>query len=170
LRGLTVLSAAAVAVLAVAGCSRDLAAPAADQVATTSTAAPLVDQSSLPAPQALSDVMARLADPAVSGTDKLALVQDTVPLDAVALDRFAVALRDTATSPVTVNASEIRWSDNHRGDVVAVITVTGPNSGHGDANTDGFSFPMEFRRTGTGWQLTRETADMLLAFSPPPPP
>ena len=35
---------------------------------------------------------------------------------------------------------------------------------------------MEFRRAGNGWQLTRQTADMLLAFgnartaAPVPPP
>lgn len=121
--------------------------------------------------------MSRLADPAVSGADKLSLVQSTVPADGAALDRFATALRDTGFTPVTVSASEIRWSDNHPGNVLATIKVTGPASAPREASTGEFAFPMEFGRTGTGWQLTRETADMLLAFgnartdapSPPAP-
>lgn len=111
--------------------------------------------------------MSRLADPAVPGADKLALIQNTAQADGAALDRFTTALRDTGFTPVTVSASEIRWSDNHPGDVLATIKVNGPASGSpGDreANSGEFSFPMEFGRTGTSWQLTRETAVMLLAF------
>ena len=122
--------------------------------------------------------MSRLADPAVSGADKLPLVQSAVPADGAALDRFATALRDTGFSPVTVSASEIRWSDNHPGNVLAAIKITGPAPAPREAGTGEFAFPMEFGRTGTGtgWQLTRETADMLLAFgnarteAPGPPP
>lgn len=115
----------------------------------------------LPPPEALSDVVARLADPAVPGTDKLPLVENTTGADAAALDTFATALRDSGFTPVTVRASDIVASGP--GDVVATIAVTGPNSDAGES-TEGFSFPMEFRHVGNGWQLTRQTAEMLLAF------
>lgn len=117
------------------------------------------DPGPLPPPEALSDVIARLADPAVAGSDKLALVENTTAADAPALDTFATALRDTGFTPVTVRASDIVSSGP--GDVVATIKVSGPDSGSGGGE---FSFPMEFRRAGNGWQLTRQTADMLLAF------
>ena len=139
-------------------------------------AAPPADVGPLPAPEALGDVMSRLADPAVSGADKLTLIQNTEPTDGAALDKFTTALRDTGFTPVTVSASEIRWSDNHPGNVLATIKVNGPDPGPREANAGEFSFPMEFGRTGTSWQLTRETADMLLAFgnahadAPGPPP
>lgn len=165
--------------LGLGGCSADVASPPTDQPTTTSilaAAAPPADAGPLPAPEALSDVMSRLADPAVSGADKLALIQNTAPTDGAALDRFTTALRDTGFTPVTVSASEIRWSDNHPGHVLATIKVTGPDPGPSEAGGGEFAFPMEFGRTGTTWQLTRETADMLLAFgnahtdAPGPPP
>jgi hypothetical protein len=179
---LIVLSAATtVAALSVCGCStRDLAArtpgPLSSSLtsSTHATSAPPADPGPLPEAAALTDVMARLADPAVPGTDKLALVANTGPTDAPALDRFAGALRDTGFAPVTVTATEIRWSDSHPGDVVALVKLSGGQSGpNGPAE---FAFPMEFTRTGTGWQLTRETAEELLAFgnartdTPGPPP
>ena len=164
----TVLSAATtLAALSLCGCSRDLAATTPDPVTTTSgpaAAAPPADAGPLPSPKALSDVMSQLADPAVSGADKLSLVQNAVPADGAALDRFANALRDTGFTPVTVSASEIRWSDDDPGNVLATIKVIGSASAPHEAGTGEFAFPMEFGRTGTGWQLTRQTADMLLAF------
>jgi hypothetical protein len=116
-----------------------------------------VESGPLPAPEALSDVITRLADPAVPGNDKLALVENTTGADAAALDSFATALRNTGFSPVTVSASDIVASGP--GTVLATITVVGPDSGGGE-----FSFPLEFRLAGNSWQLTRQTADMLLAF------
>lgn len=129
------------------------------------------DPGPLPPPEALSDVIARLADPAVPGADKLGLVEGSTGADAAALDNFAAALRDNRFTPITVQASDI--VSNRPGDVLATIKMTGP-----DAGSDGgeFSFPMEFRRAGASWQLTRQTADMLLAFGnartagPLPPP
>ena len=170
-------AATTVAALSVCGCSRDLAARTPGPLSATSTSAataPPTQPGPLPEPAALSDVMARLADPAVPGTAKLALVQNTVPADGPALDAFAGALRDTGFSPVTVTASEIRWSDSHPGDVLAIVKLIG---GQPDANGPGeFAFPMEFTRSPTGWQLTRETAEEVLAFgnartdTPAPPP
>lgn len=167
---LTVLSAATtVAALSVCGCSRDIAAPPPPGPALSTTSTPAgaalpADPGPLPPPGALSDVMTRLADPAVPGADKLPLVQNTVPADAPALDRFAGALRDNGFNPVTVSASEIRWSDSHPGDVLAIVKITGGKPGPPGVGPGEFSFPMEFTRAGAGWQLTRETAEELLAF------
>lgn len=124
---------------------------------------PPPDPGPLPAPEALTDVIARLADPAVPGADKLTLVESTTPADAATLDSFAGALRDTGLTPVTVRAADLRWL-GPPGGVVATITISGPESAGSRDGAGEFSFPMEFRRAGTGWQLTRLTADMLLAF------
>ena len=80
--------------------------------------------------------------------------------EAGTIDRFAAALRDGGFTPLTFAASEIRWSDHQPGDALATINVTTSNP----ANPGGFTFPMEFRPHNGGWQLSRETADMLLAF------
>lgn len=114
----------------------------------------------LPAPEALTDVLYRLADPTVRGTEKMALVQETTRDDAATMDRFAAALRDNGFSPLTCTATDIAWSDQHSGDVIATINITTTNPG----KPGGFTFPMEFHPVGTGWQLSRETADMVLAF------
>jgi hypothetical protein len=175
------IAALGMAALGICGCSRDLAQRSPDPLATTSpqaAPAPPADAGPLPAPEALSDVMSQLADPGVSGAAKMTLVQNTAAADGVALDRFANALRDTGFTPVTVSVSEIRWSDNHPGNVLATVQVTGPDSARLGADPGEFAFPMEFRRNGAGWQLTRETADELLAFGnartdspgPNPPP
>jgi len=162
----------------VSGCSRDVSQPSPgppNSISETGGFGPTVqtptDPGPLPPPEALSDVITRLADPAVPGTDKLALVENTTGADAAVLDTFATALRDTRFTPVTVRASDIVSSGS--GDVVATIKVSGPDSGPDGGE---FSFPMEFRRAGDGWQLTRQTADMLFAFgnarsaAPAPPP
>ena len=117
-----------------------------------------------PPPEALADVMYRLADPAVPGADKLPLLQDSTPADAVTLDRFAAALRDGGFSPVAFKATDVHWAGDQPGDapatVLATVTVTTTNP----ANPGDFSFPMEFYTGPAGWQLTRDTAEMLLAF------
>ena len=160
---ITALGAATtVAALGVSGCSgHDRSEQAGSLLQSPPrVAAPPSDGGPLPAPEALADVMYRLADPAVAGADKLPLVQHTTRQDATALDRFAAALRDGGFAPITVVAADVRWSDTHPGDAVATINITGANT----ENPGGFSFPMEFRRNGDSWQLTRETADTLLAF------
>ena len=45
------------------------------------------------------------------------------------------------------------------GVVLATLRITNPDV-HGE-----FAFPLAFRSGPTGWQLTRDTAEMLLAFS-----
>ncbi|HTY28391.1 MAG TPA: hypothetical protein VMD51_09625 [Mycobacterium sp.] len=176
----TVLSAATImAALALSGCSNHdeskTAASAAQPQAPAVAISPPPATGPLPAPEALADVLYRLADPAVKGSDKLVLVESTTPDDATTIDRFAAALRDGGFTPLTVTATDIRWSDRQPGDTLATINVTTTNP----ANPGGFTFPMEFRPHDGGWQLSRETADMLLAFgnarteasaaSPPPP-
>lgn len=123
-----------------------------------------------PPPEALTDVLYRLADPSVPGTAKLNLVEGATPDDAVVLDKFASALLAGGYAPPTFNASDIAWSDRDPSDATATINVTGPNPG-----VSGFSFPMEFKPYQGGWQLAQQTAGVLLAFgtshpSAPPTP
>lgn len=143
------------------GCSPTVAQSSGPAAGPTTTAA---DPGPLPPPEALRDVLARLADPAVAGADKLALIQNSTPADAAALDGFAVALRDTGSTPVAVNATDILWSPDHPGTVMARISIAGPDPANASSR---LSFPMEFERTAGGWQLTRETADTLLVLPDP---
>ncbi|MBS4730441.1 hypothetical protein MSM1_19650 [Mycobacterium sp. SM1] len=144
------------------GCSQDQTkgTPTAAPVVTPSTSAltPARQTASLPPPEALTDVLYRLADPSVPGTDKLSLVEDATPDSAASLDKFATALRDGGYAPAAFAATDIAWSDRDPATVVATINVTTPNRG-----VQGFSFPMEFKPHQGGWQLSQQTADMLLA-------
>lgn len=160
----TAIGALVVAGLGLCGCS-----PAAQSgpaalpvpVSPSPTAAPQPAVGPLPPTGALTDVMYRLADPAVPGPGKLVLIADSSAPDAAALDRFAAALRDGGFSPVTFTATDIQWSQTRPGDAVATITVTTVNP----AKPGEFTFPMEFTPApGGGWQLTRDTAEMLFAF------
>lgn len=146
------------AVLGAAGCAApDQPAPKPFTASPTVAPGP-IDAGPLPAPDALAQVIERLADPAVPGAAKPGLVQGAVPADAAAWDRFAAALRDAGFMPITVSASGLRWAPVRVGDVLATVTINAHDGG-GE-----FSFPMEFGRTGDDWQVTRETAEMLLAF------
>ena len=160
----TVLGAATiVAALALSGCSnQDESKPATGPVdpAAPAVSAPPSTTAALPAPEALTDVLYRLADPAVKGTDKLALVEGTTADDAATIDKFAAALRDGGFTPLTFSAADIRWSDREPDDALATVNVTTSNP----ANPGGFTFPMEFRSHQGSWQLSRQTAEMLLAF------
>jgi len=124
------------------------------------TAAAPADPGPLPAPETLTDVMYRLADPAVPGADKLQLVENAAPSEAGTLDRFATALRDGGFNPLTFTATDVKWSDSQPGDALAIIKVTTANPG----NPGEFVFPMQFRPFDGGWQLSRQTAESLLAF------
>jgi len=152
-----------VAALSLSGCS-DHAEPKSTQSPFEQSSTPLApleaNAAPLPTPDALTDVLYRLADPAVKGVDKLQLVESTTPGDAATIDKFAAALRDGGFTPLTFTASEIRWSDRRPEDALASINVTTSNP----ANPGNFTFPMEFRQDKGSWQLSRETADMLLAF------
>ena len=154
--------AAIVSVIGLSGCARHGESSSMSELVTpppTTAAAPL-DPGPLPAPETLTDVMYRLADPAVPGADKLHLVQNATPSEAGTLDTFAAALRDGGFTPLTFTATEVKWSDTKPGDALAIIKVTTANPG----NPGEFVFPMQFRPVDGDWQLSRETADMLLAF------
>jgi hypothetical protein len=130
----------------------------------TAPSAPPPPADPLPPPTALTDVMARLADPNIPGAEKVGLVEQATADDAAALDRFGRALRDGGFLPVTFEATDLAWSQANMGNVLTTVVVkTANRQGGGD-----FSFPMEFRPTQGSWQLTRQTADMLLQLGQDP--
>jgi hypothetical protein len=113
----------------------------------------------LPAPDALIDVLNRLADPNVPGVNKVNLVEGATPDSAGTLDKFTNALRDNGYLPMTFAANDVAWSDKNPSHVVATVAV---KTAH--ANNGNFTFPMEFTPFQGGWQLSRRTAEMLLAL------
>lgn len=122
---------------------------------TSSAAAP----QALPQPAPLLDVLTRISDPAIPGRDKLNLVEGATDSDATALDAFTTALRDNQLAPLTFSVTGIVASDREPGLVSADVTITpsGPDAAP-------FAFPMEFRGVDNTWQLSRHTADLLLAY------
>ncbi|BBY83314.1 hypothetical protein H7I53_24875 [Mycolicibacterium pulveris] len=119
----------------------------------------------LPPDTALTDVIYRLADPAVPGVEKLNLVQHATPDDAAALDKFARALADGGFAPLTVEAHDMSWSQGEPGGIVARIVIKPADPQAGE-----FAFPMEFSPAQDSWQLTRQTADVLLYADKDPSP
>lgn len=117
----------------------------------------------LPPPEALVEVLTRIADPNVPGTDKLELIESATPADAAAMDRFGRALDQPGYAPVTFEATELHWAQNHPGRVTARVTMRPADPENGE-----FSYPMEFTRSDDGWQLTRRTADALLVYGDDP--
>ncbi|HTY29950.1 hypothetical protein [Mycobacterium sp.] len=167
-------AAAAVAAIGLAGCShtgpRVVSSPSSSVPATS---APLVvaapPTAPLPPPDALVDVLNRLADPNVPGANKVSFVEGATPESAATLDRFTNALRDNGYLPMTFTANDVAWSDKNPSHVRATVTVN-----TAQANNGKFTFPMEFTAFQGGWQLSRRTAEMLLALGnsatgPPPP-
>jgi hypothetical protein len=168
------LSAAiAVAALGLSGCSHNgpkvvssssppVHATSSPLIVTTPPTAPL------PAPDALIDVLNRLADPNVPGINKLNLVAGATPETAGTLDKFTNALRDNGYLPMTFAANNVAWSDKNPSNVMATISVNTAN-----ANRGNFTFPMEFTPCSPplgGWQLSRRTAETLLALGNSPAP
>ncbi|AWV47924.1 lipoprotein [Mycobacterium leprae Kyoto-2] len=116
----------------------------------------------LPAPEVLTNVLSRLADPNIPGIDKLPLIESATPDSAVTLDKFSNALRDNGYLPMTFTANNIAWSNKNPSDVLATISVN-----IAQTNNSVFSFPMEFTPfppPQQSWQLSKRTADMLLEF------
>lgn len=104
----------------------------------------------------------RLSDPAIPGSDKLTLVEDATAADADTLQAFSTALRDNKMLPVAYSATDVAWSQGQSGYVAANVTAT-----PADPDVGPFSFPMDFKAVSEpapGWQLSRQTADQLLAF------
>jgi hypothetical protein len=159
-----------VAALGLSGCSDDTSsAPSPTPVPLTKppTVAPSATDigAPLPAPDALTDVMGRLADPAIPGPDKVGLVQFSTPADAAALDRFAKALTDSGYAPLTFEATDLMWAQGQTGDVIANVSI---KPGGPQATDKTMKFPMEFSPQGDTWQLTRQTADLLLQIGQQP--
>ncbi|CAN5582287.1 hypothetical protein BH09ACT8_BH09ACT8_27570 [soil metagenome] len=113
----------------------------------------------LPAASELIDVLTRLADPAVSGADKLPLVEGATGPDAADLEKFAKALQDNRMLPLTFAATDLVWSPDTAGEVTANVTAT-----PADPGVAPFSFPMDFTSTSGKWQLSRQTADLILTL------
>lgn len=127
---------------------------------------------SLPPSGALVDVMTRLSDPAVPGAGKITLIEGGTAAQAAGLDRFAAALRDNGSLPLTFEVRDLGWSQSAPGNVIATVVIRSARPGSGE-----FTYPMQFAQTAGQWQLTRQTADVLLqvdpgsaAPAPPPPP
>ena len=164
---IAVSAAAVVAALGLSGCSSgdsknsssaaESAAPAASSPLAAPPAAPL------PPPEALTDVLSRIADPNVPGINKVNLIEGATPESAATLDTFTNALRDNGYQPMTFVADNIAWSDKNPSDVMATITVKAAH-----ANNGAFTFPMEFTPTQGGWQLSKRTAETLLALGNSP--
>jgi hypothetical protein len=159
-----VLNAAAIAAaFGLSGCSGDEhgtspdAVPPPASASLTSTAAAQV--APLPRPDALANVLYRLADPSVPGSQKLNLVEGAGPDNAAVLDQFATALLNGGFAPMKFDVRDVAWSDRDPADVVANVKVSAPNPGVAN-----FSFPMEFTPYQGGWQLSARTAYVLLAF------
>lgn len=162
--------------LGLSGCAAEPIPPAPETSASAPAAAgaQTAPQAPLPTPEALTDVLAELADPSVPGDQKVGLVQFATPEDGDALDRFAQATVDGALAPLTFQATDLSWSPTDYGDVVATVTVGSANPA---PEAKPFSYPMQFTLHEGAWQLTRVTADQLLELGPvpdipaaPPPP
>ncbi|MFV8051139.1 hypothetical protein [Mycobacterium sp. 48b] len=164
-----------VAALGLCGCSSSdhparSSHPKTSALTTTAPAAP--PAAPLPAPEALTGVLDRLADVNVPGAEKVVLVEQGTADDAAALDKFGRALADNGFTPLTFEANDLAWSQTEPNNVVATVKVTAG----GENSARDFSFPMEFTPHGDGWQLTRHTADLLLVMgagaetSAPPAP
>ena len=161
---------AVISVTLLAGCDKKPNDPAASATADppTQTMAGSLPGSSapLPAPEVLTEVLYRLADTSVPGAQKVSLVEGATADDAAELDRFGKALTDSGYTPLGFTATDIALSDAVPGDVSAKVTVHSENP----ALAGGFTFPMEFRPYFGTWQLSRRTADMLLALGNSAPP
>jgi hypothetical protein len=153
------------------GKSHHDASVTASPTATPSAAAP-APAAPLPPPEALTDVLYKLADTSVPGAQKINLIEGATADNAGQIDKFGKALQDNQYTPLGFTAENIAWSDTDPGNVTADVTVHSENPALGG----GFTFPMEFRPFQGGWQLSRTTADILLtlgqnqASTPPPAP
>jgi hypothetical protein len=159
-----------VAALGLSGCSDDDASSAPSPTAFSLSRPPTVPPpptptgAPLPPPAALTDLLGRLTDANVPGTDKVSLIQYGTPADAAALDRFAKALRDSGYAPLSFEATDLTWAQDQAGNVIANVAM----KANGPAAGKDLSFPMEFSPQQSTWQLTRQTADLLLQMGQQP--
>ena len=166
------IAAAALGALGLAGCSPNpptsASPPPAQAQPSTSVPIAAPPNAVLPGPDALTAVLARLADPNVPSGDKVPLIEGATPDTAGSLDKFITALRDNGYLPLAFVATNLAWSDTTPTHVMASVAVTTAQPSHPN-----FTYPMEFTPCPPaqgGWQLSRRTADMLLALSPAPEP
>ena len=73
--------------------------------------------------------------------------------------------------PLTFEAPDLTWAQDQQGNVIANVTIRTANP---QAQARTCTFPMEFSPQQDTWQLTRQTADLLLqvgqqSTAPPPP-
>ncbi|MDF2826673.1 MAG: hypothetical protein K0R68_4081, partial [Mycobacterium sp.] len=99
--------------------------------------------------------MTRISDPAVPGSQKLALIEGATNEDATALDGFTAALRDNQMAPLEFSVTNIATSEREPGAVVADVTITPADAERPGGAAAGppaapFSFPMEFQTADTG--------------------
>jgi hypothetical protein len=167
-----VLAAVAAALLCVpvlAGCGKE-SHPAASETSSAATppsssvAAAPAPEAPLPAPEALTDVLYRLTDTSVPGEQKVPLVEGATNDDGATFDKFGKALVDSGYTPLSITAENIAWATSPAGNVTADVTLKSQNP----ATPNAFTFPMEFKPSGPGWQLSRTTADILLTFNQSP--
>lgn len=118
----------------------------------------------LPPPDQLTGVLYQLADTSIPAERKVALVQFATTDDEPALKNFGEALAASGFSPLTVDATDLRWS-GEPGHVIASVTIGSPNP-----QVRPFTFPMEFAPIRNSWQLSRRTADQLLPLVGATPP
>jgi hypothetical protein len=153
---------------ALAACGNDshpAASESATGSATSSSLSARPPDAGLPPPEALTDVLYRLADTSVPGDQKVPLVEGATNDDGSKLDKFGKALQDSGYTPLGFTAENIAWASGPNGNVTADVTVHSQNP----AMTNGFTFPMEFKPAlGGGWQLSKTTADILLTFNQNP--
>jgi hypothetical protein len=163
---------AVVAILAVSGfllfgrgSTESATAPSPTPTTAPSSVAATLAPDALPAPEALTDVLYKIVDPAVPGDQKLGLVEAAAPDYAGKFDQFSKALQDNGFLPVDITAVNVGWASHPPGNVTADVSVHSQNP----ALANGFTFPMEFKPTPDGgWQLSRTTADILLQFAQNP--
>jgi hypothetical protein len=159
--------AALISVTAFAACDKTPNDPAA--TATADPPVPMragpVPEAALPAPEVLTEVLYKLADTSVPGEQKVSLIEGATADEGAQLDKFGKALADSGYTPLGFIATDIAWSDTVPANVSAKVTARSENP----ALAGGFTFPMEFRPYFGKWQLSRKTADMLLALGSTPP-
>lgn len=150
-----------VAALGLGACSHTThpAATPPDAASPPPPIAPAPAGSALPPDFVLIDVMNKLSDPALPGDQKVVLIEGDAAGEAADLDRFAIALRDNGSLPLAIETRDLAWSQSDPGNVVATVLVRTANPADGE-----FSYPMEFAGEGDSWQLTRQSADLLLGL------
>ena len=145
-----------VAALGVAGCAQTPPPAALPSHPPTTTVAAAPTTAPLPSPDALTDVLYRLADTSIPAEQKVGLVQYATVDDQPVLTNFGEALKANGFVPLNVAAADLAWS-GQPGNVLASVTISTT-----DPTVKPFTFPMEFSPIRNAWQLTQRTAGQLL--------